>query len=298
MNRFWKWVKNKAREPDTGNTLMERTLILNGTIAEESWFDDDVTPALFKSELDEGEGDVTVWINSPGGDCFAAAQIYNMLTSYKGKVTIMIDGLAASAASVIAMAGDKVIISPVGMLMIHNPATEAMGDKQDMEKAIDMLDEVKDSIINAYESKTGLSRNKLSKLMDDETWMDARKAIELGFADEMLSRNSDEDDEDNMSLSDGVLFSNKQMARTFTNKVSVHFEGLVAAGNAGGKQTPAEQEDPAHVANVNDAGVDNTGVDDTVVNDAGVDNTGSKVSDSPYNVAKLQRRLDLLHSIM
>ena len=187
MNRFWKWVRNKTpagEDPD----LAERTLFLNGTIASESWFDDDVTPALFKSDLDSGKGPITVWINSPGGDVWAAAQIYNMLLSYSGKVTVKIDGLAASAASVIAMAGDEVLVSPVSMLMIHNPATAAMGDKDDLAQAISMLDSVKDSILNAYVKKTGLSKNKLSKLMDDETWMDANKAVELGFADRVMER--------------------------------------------------------------------------------------------------------------
>ena len=145
---------------------MERTLFLNGTIAEESWFDDDVTPQLFKDELLSCSGDITVWINSPGGDCVAAAQIYNMLMDYKGNVTIKINGIAASAASVIAMAGTKVIVSPVSMMMIHNPMTTAFGNATEMEKAIAMLDEVKESIINAYEIKTGMSRAKLSHLMD------------------------------------------------------------------------------------------------------------------------------------
>ena len=194
MNKFWKWVRNKAPTEGVPDSE-ERTLFLNGTIAEESWFDDDVTPALFKSELESGDGNITVWINSPGGDCFAAAQIYNMLTNYKGHVTVKIDGLAASAASVIAMAGDTVQVSPVSMIMIHNPSTIAMGDRADMEQAIDMLDSVKNSIINAYVSKTGLSRNKLSKLMDDETWMDANKAVELGFADEVLKRSSQTNEE-------------------------------------------------------------------------------------------------------
>ena len=145
---------------------MERTLFLNGTIAEESWFDDDITPALFKEELMAGSGNITVWINSPGGDCVAAAQIYNMLMDYPHDVTVKIDGIAASAASVIAMAGTKVLISPVGMMMVHNPATVAWGDSAEMQKAIEMLSSVKDSIINAYEIKTGLSRAKLSHLMD------------------------------------------------------------------------------------------------------------------------------------
>lgn len=135
-----------------------------------------------------GTGSITVWINSPGGDCIAAAQIYNMLMDYKGDVTIKIDGIAASAASVIAMAGTKVLMSPVSMLMIHNPMTVAFGNTGEMEKAIAMLNEVKESIINAYEIKTGLSRAKLSHLMDAETWMDANKAVEYGFADGVLSR--------------------------------------------------------------------------------------------------------------
>jgi len=140
-----------------------------------------------------GSGDVTVWINSPGGDCVAAAQIYNMLMDYKGEVTVKIDGIAASAASVIAMAGTKVIMSPVSMLMIHNPMTVAMGDTSEMQKAIEMLASVKDSIINAYEIKTGLSRARLAHLMDAETWMDANKAVELGFADEIMTRTPTED---------------------------------------------------------------------------------------------------------
>lgn len=167
---------------------MERTLFLNGTIAEESWFDDDVTPQLFKDELNSCSGDIIVWINSPGGDCVAAAQIYNMLMDYKGNVTVKIDGIAASAASVIAMAGTKVMVSPVSMLMIHNPATIAFGDSSEMQKAVSMLDEVKESIINAYEIKTGMSRAKLSHLMDAETWMNANMAVELGFADEIMKR--------------------------------------------------------------------------------------------------------------
>ena len=108
MKKFWKWATNEAPVPDdTGQPAAARKLYLNGGIAEESWFDDEVTPALFQSELDAGDGDVTVYINSPGGDCFAAARIYNMLRDYSGKVTVQVDAIAASAASVIAMAGDS-----------------------------------------------------------------------------------------------------------------------------------------------------------------------------------------------
>ena len=184
MKKFWNWTNQAPTETEPE----QRILTLNGTIAEESWFDDDITPQLFREELNAGSGDITVWINSPGGDCVAAAQIYNMLMDYRGSVTVKIDGIAASAASVIAMAGTRVLVSPVSMLMIHNPATMAMGDAAEMQKAITMLDEVKESIINAYEIKTGMSRAKLSHLMDAETWMDAHTAVDLGFADEIMTR--------------------------------------------------------------------------------------------------------------
>lgn len=180
--KFWRWIRNE--EPDTFGS--DRTLYLDGQISDETWWGDEVTPKTFKEELNAGNGNITLWINSPGGDCFAAAQIYNLLMEYAGNVTVKIDGLAASAASVIAMAGTKVCMSPVAMLMIHNPATLAYGDTAEMEKAIGMLSEVKESILNAYEIKTGLPRTKISHMMDDETWLNAKKAVELGFADEIL----------------------------------------------------------------------------------------------------------------
>ncbi|WIK63937.1 head maturation protease, ClpP-related [Gleimia hominis] len=190
MRRFWNWLTPEPHNdnPDAGSV---RVLRISGTIAEESWFDDDITPSIFASELNAESGPVTVWLNSPGGDVVAAAQIYNMLIDYPGTVTVNIDGIAASAASVIAMAATKVAMSPVSMFMIHNPATMAVGDKDELARAMSMLDSVKESILNAYQEKTGLSRAKLSKLMDQETWMDARAAIDMGFADELLTNQRD-----------------------------------------------------------------------------------------------------------
>ncbi len=141
---------------------------------------------MFRDELFAEHGPVTIWINSPGGDCIAASQIYAMLMDYKDEVTVKIDGIAASAASVIAMAGTKVLMAPTAMMMIHNPSTGAYGDHKDMEKVIKMLDEVKESIINAYEIRTDLSHAQLSHMMDETTWMNAKKAVELGFADALL----------------------------------------------------------------------------------------------------------------
>lgn len=192
--------------------------MLNGTIAEESWFDDDVTPAMFKDELMSGDGPITVWINSPGGDCIAAAQIYNMLMDYRGGVTVIIDGIAASAASVIASAGDKVLISPVGMIMVHNPATVAFGDADEMKKTISMLNEVKESIINAYEIKTSLPRDKISKLMDAETWMNAKKAVELGFADGILERESSYGPDDEATVA--MAYSEAKIVNSLREKIT------------------------------------------------------------------------------
>ena len=218
MKKFWNWKTRTVTNQETQEQVQERTLFLNGTIAEESWFDDDVTPQLFKDELNSSSGDIIVWINSPGGDCVAAAQIYNMLMDYKGNVTVKIDGIAASAASVIAMAGTKVLVSPVSMLMIHNPMTAAFGNSDEMQKAIEMLSSVKDSIINAYEIKTGLSRAKLSHLMDAETWMDANKAVELGFADEIMQRGTESEDAPVPTVS--ILYSKANVVNSLMEKIA------------------------------------------------------------------------------
>jgi len=182
MNKFWNFAKDEKKKC--------RCLFIEGTIAEDSWFEDDYTPKMFRKELNAEIGDIDIYINSPGGDCFAASQIYNMITEYRkegNQVTVKIEGIAASAASVIAMAGSEVLMATTGMLMIHNPSTCAFGDKKEMEKAIEILEEVKECIINAYEAKTGLQRAHISRLMDAETWMNAKKAIELGFADGEIS---------------------------------------------------------------------------------------------------------------
>ena len=211
MKKFWNWARDETA-PDA------RVLRLEGTIAEESWFDDDVTPSLFKDELFSTTGPVTVWINSPGGDCVAAAQIYNMLMDYPGDVTVKVDGIAASAASVIAMAGTRVLMSPVSTMMIHNPLTVAMGDSDEMRRAIQMLDEVKESIINAYEIKTGLSRTRLSHLMDAETWMNANKALELGFCDEIMFQR----EEAEADAEDSFLYSSRAVTNCLLNKLKAH----------------------------------------------------------------------------
>lgn len=225
--KFWSW-RNQAE----GESQSERVLELYGQIASESWFDDDVTPEMFRSELFSGTGRVVIWINSPGGDCIAASQIYSMLMDYKDDVIVKIDGIAASAASVIAMAGTKVLMAPTALMMIHNPATGAFGDHSDMQQAIEMLNEVKESIINAYEIRTGISRSKLSHMMDDTTWMNARKAIELGFADEILT------DEKLAVDIPAYAFSGKDIEKALVNKITAKAAPKAAPAAA----APAEPE--------------------------------------------------------
>ena len=171
---------------------------------------------MFREELFSGSGPITIWINSPGGDCIAASRIYSMLMDYKDDVTVKIDGIAASAASVIAMAGTRVLMAPTSLMMIHNPATVAFGDEAEMAKAIEMLSEVKESIINAYEIKTGITRAKISHLMDSETWMNAKKAIELGFADGMLTDEKKPAAEE----TEAYAFSNKMIEHTLLNRIN------------------------------------------------------------------------------
>ena len=211
MNKFWNWIKDEGGG---------RTLRLEGPIDNDNFWGDEITPQMFRDELEAGDGDVTVWINSPGGNVFAAAEIYTMLKEYAGKITVKIASIAASAASVIAMAGDTVQMSPTALMMIHDPSTFAIGNAKDMEKVIDTLNEVKESIINAYMAKTGLRHAKISELMESETWMNAKKALDLHFCDEILY--TDEDPEEESEPVDNIgLYSSRQMDLAIMNKLGI-----------------------------------------------------------------------------
>lgn len=229
MKKFWNFIQNEGTS--------ETELLFNGPISEDTWWGDEVTPALFRDELAKVSGNLTVWLNSPGGDVFAASQIYSMLKNHKGKVTVKIDGIAASAASVVAMAGDETLIAPTALMMIHDPNTCAMGNKADMEKAIILLDEVKESIINAYETKSHLSRNKIAKLMSDETWLNAKKAHEMGFVDGILFADNkksvpekeNEPDEEEPEKEDSLTamtYSKSKNLSAFLSKVSASAESV------------------------------------------------------------------------
>lgn len=216
MKKFWNWIRD-----DTGG----RVLRLEGPIDSESFWGDEITPKMFRDELEAEDGDITVWINSPGGNVFAAAEIYTMLLEYRGAVTVKIASIAASAASVVAMAGKRVLMSPTALLMIHDPSTIAMGNAKDMEKAIETLNEVKESIINAYAAKSGMRRSKIAEMMSNETWMNAKKAVELGFADEVLFADGGPDpepeEEDAAVTAEAEMYSSRMMDQAILNRLGV-----------------------------------------------------------------------------
>jgi ATP-dependent Clp protease, protease subunit len=202
---FWKFIVNQATEtePESVELRIEGDIVDDDEAWLYEWFGmPSTSPNAFKEELSQYKGkDITVWIDSYGGSVFAAAGIYNALKEHNGKITVKIDSKAMSAASVIAMAGDEVLMSPMAVMMIHNPLTTAYGNMHDLRKVADILDTVKESIVNAYALKTGRSRSKISQMMDDETWMSANVAVKEGFADGILYQDN------NPEVSDVAAFS-------------------------------------------------------------------------------------------
>ena len=178
--KFWT-LKAAEGEPKAGE------LMLYGEISEISWFGDEVTPQEFKGDLDTlGEiEELRVFINSGGGDVFAAQAIYSMLRRHGSRKIVYIDGLAASAASLVAMAGDRIVMPRNAMLMVHNPWALVIGESRDMRKMADSLDRIRESMIEAYREKTGAEHDYIVGLLDAETWMTAAEAVEMGFADEL-----------------------------------------------------------------------------------------------------------------
>jgi ATP-dependent Clp protease protease subunit len=180
---FWNFILQN----DDVELRIDGDIVDDGAAWIYEWFGEPATsPNAFRNELKKHEGkNLTIWIDSYGGDIVAAAGIYHALKEFKGKKTVKIDGKAMSAASVIAMAGDEIIMNPMSIMMIHNPWTGVQGEAKDMRHTADVLDTIKDTIINAYQAKTKKSRSKIAELMDNETWMSAKSAVELGFADKI-----------------------------------------------------------------------------------------------------------------
>lgn len=178
---------NFARNDETGGA----ELYIDGVIATgKGWFEDAVTPRDFRRQLAGAQGDLTVFISSPGGDVFAGAEIYTALKEYKGTVTVKVSGIAASAASIIAMGGDKLYMSPGAYLMIHNAWTCMAGNQYDMEGMRDVLQEIDKGLITVYEARTGKPRDELAAMLKAGTYMSAQTAVDEGFADGILYTDS------------------------------------------------------------------------------------------------------------
>lgn len=238
------WSFSNAVEGEDVELRIEGEIVSDDDAWIYEWFGiPAATPNAFRTALAEHKGkNITVWIDSWGGDVFAAAGIYNAMKEHKGKVTAKIDGKAVSAASVIAMAADEILMSPASILMVHNPWTGARGEAKDMRHTADVLDEVKETIINAYQAKTKLSRNKISRLMDEETWMSARKAMADGFADGMLYSDVAAGEE---PLQNSYSFSRVAVMNSAESAMQKFFEHWqkLQAGNGGGNPTPANPKE-------------------------------------------------------
>jgi ATP-dependent Clp protease protease subunit len=200
--QFYSFVKNEAKESE---------LLIDGVIASESWWDDEISPKMFRDELAKHSGDLTVRINSPGGDVFAGVSIYNALTEYDGNVTIKVDGIAASIASLIAMAGDKIVMLPGAMMMVHLPWSLAAGNAKELEEAVEMLKKTGESMVPIYVARTGQTTERINELLEAETWMTASDAVELGFADEAVEAKSNLSEAINAALNYASTVSNAVM---------------------------------------------------------------------------------------
>ena len=197
--KFWNVMKNEEEK--------SAELILYGSIGSDEYWDD-ISDKAFKQDI-ENLGDVeniTLHINSPGGSVFSAVAIANTLKNHKAKVTANIDGLAASAATIITSACDTVRMPKNALFMIHNPITFAYGNNQEMQKTVEMLNKVKNSIIETYLNKTKTDKETLSELMDNETWMNAEEAKEYGFIDEILDENVEKEVIENKLIINNMAF--------------------------------------------------------------------------------------------
>jgi ATP-dependent Clp protease protease subunit len=240
--RFWNFIKNDV-------STEEVELRISGEIVSDDdawfyeWFGIQVTsPNAFREELAQHKGkNITVWIDSWGGDVFAAAGIYTALKEHDGKVTTKIDGKAVSAGSVIAMAGDEILMSPVSVMMIHNPWISTEGDASDMRHAADVLDEVKETIVNAYRIKSKRSRNKIAQMMDEETWMSAKKAVAEGFADGILYA---DDASPDPSVQDSFMLSRMAIQNSLSTSAKHYIEQYqeLLKGKTEANQAPPKED--------------------------------------------------------
>lgn len=250
MKKFWEF-KNAVASNGT-------ELVIDGVVASETWWGDEVTPEKFRSELRKHSGDLTVVINSPGGDVFAGLSIYNALREHNGTITVRVDGLAASIASIVAMAGDHIAMSPGTQMMIHKPSVLVAGNADDLDKAKSVLEAIEDGMVPIYMARTGLSQEKISEMLEAETWMSPDQAVELGFADEVLAPVEKSEKPDPMEsvqnlLGRSMAFSmsaTRQSVASLVDKMRAQTEETAKPEEAeqGDEEVPVETEQPTEQA--------------------------------------------------
>lgn len=181
------WQIRDAKMSESGEPEIE----FYGYISEYAWDEEDIVPSMFKADLYKvgAGGPVTVRINSPGGSVVAASLLRAILMDYPGKVTCRIDGMCASAATMVAIAGDRVLMQDTAFFMIHDPWTIAFGNEEELKGVIDVLKTTKAAIVAAYESRSNLTVEQIGRMMAAETWMSAKDAQEYGFVDEVVTAN-------------------------------------------------------------------------------------------------------------
>lgn len=252
---FWRFINKQATEtsPESIELMIEGDIVSNDDVWIYEWLAMDCTsPNVFKDELKNYKGkEITVWIDSSGGDVFAAAGIFNALKEHSGKITAKVNK-AMSAASVIAMAADETLMSPVGIMMIHNPLSEVKGYASDLRKRADVLDTVKETIMNAYCTKTKMPRNQVSDLMDEEAYMDANTAVKNGFADGVLYA----DNKDHKSIMNFAF--NRLSIQNYTNESIDHLFAL--------KNKTKEEDEIVPIQNATDLKTKIPAVHDEVYN--------------------------------
>jgi len=289
--KFWSW-KNSVES--NGNEL-----VIEGDISSrESWWGDSATPEMLRDELKEHQGDLTVSLNSGGGDVFAGVAMYNALRGHDGKVTIRVDGLAASIASIIAMAGDKIVMSPGSMMMIHKPWTLAIGDANEMEKVGEVLNSIEKSMLPIYTARTGKSEEEIKELLNAETWMTADEAVEMGFADEVIEA------KEKVSVSDAIknlvngkvaysMSATKDSINSLVEKIKAEeVEGQdatnttkVPASNDTGTSSASDEE--AETVEVEQEVIDQAVANNTTVTNTKVNNDGSVTYDVEIDTDKV-----------
>lgn len=277
--KFYRFVKNEAGESE---------LYLEGVIASESWFDDEVSPKQFREQLDAHPGNITVRINSPGGDAFAGVQIYNMLKDRQDNVTVIVDGLAASAASVVAMAGDKIIMNTGSMMMIHKASTMAWGNEEDMQDVIEMLKRVDDNLVSIYTARTGKKEEEVKQLLaGDGTWMTAEEAVDMGFADEATTGKSSLSDsvKNALSFAKDIQNATMQPVLSLKTKLKNEEESADKAEDADGetqdKPTEAKPKEEAEVESEEEVETDDTADEsEETEEEEKAESSGSEVNNS------------------